>query len=143
MLIAINHDILNNSIDNNIGYGIMLDDVKDFDCSHDNLISGNNISLNGNGVEIIGSKNNTFTFNFIASNNNSGIQLYKSNNNIIEKNNLLNNKRQAKFYNCTNFWNKNYWNRPRLFPKLIYGKIDIVLIDIPWFNIDWHPALKQ
>jgi parallel beta-helix repeat protein len=44
-------------------------------------------------------------------------------------------------------WRHNYWNQPRLLPKIIRGEIFIPLgfyyaIEIPWVNIDWHPALK-
>jgi hypothetical protein len=41
-----------------------------------------------------------------------------------------------------NQWSRNYWNRPRLLPKLIFGKIEIGSDRILWINIDWRPALK-
>jgi hypothetical protein len=52
--------------------------------------------------------------------------------------------------NKNNTWNNNYWGRPRLLPKLILGQIHINFFlidqfyeyDIPWFNVDWHPAKK-
>ena len=42
-------------------------------------------------------------------------------------------------------WRNNYWNHPRLFPKIILGTMALPLgfyyaLAIPWINIDWHPA---
>ena len=48
-----------------------------------------------------------------------------------------------------NRWSGNYWNRPRVIPKIVPGKIVIIWhpdpihykgIIIPFINIDWHPA---
>ena len=70
--------------------------------------------------------------------------------NTIVKNNFLDNERDAFFRNSrfisnfiSNRWNQNYWNRPRIFPKLIFGKIRTSSTYIPhilWINIDWNPA---
>jgi parallel beta-helix repeat protein len=88
------------------------------------------------------SKNNTITYNVIESNNRS-IYLENSSKNLIIKNNLLNNKRDAFFSNCNNKWNQNYWNRPRIFPKLIFGMKKYGPIWLPCLpDIDWRPALK-
>ena len=35
-------------------------------------------------------------------------------------------------------WDGNYWNEPRSIPKPILGAIS--LVNIPFFQIDWHPA---
>jgi hypothetical protein len=68
--------------------------------------------------------------------------LYSSRNTIY-KNNFLDNKRHAFFEgNWRNKWKQNYWNRPRILPKLIFGEIKIGSKWLPWFNIDWHPAKK-
>jgi hypothetical protein len=37
-------------------------------------------------------------------------------------------------------WNHNYWNRPRILPKIIFGKIELKFTSIPLINIDWRPA---
>ena len=78
--------------------------------------------------------------NNIISNNDMGLFILYSSNNTILKNNFLNNKRHAFFKNCTNTWKQNYWDRPRILPKLIFGTIKIGSIWIPWINIDWRPA---
>jgi hypothetical protein len=63
-----------------------------------------------------------------------------SNNNDIICNNFINNNRDAYFLSCKkNNWEFNYWNRARLFPKFILGRVGIIGL-IPWFNIDWNPA---
>jgi len=43
---------------------------------------------------------------------------------------------------CKNTWYQNYWNRPRILPKLIFGKFELGFKTIPLINIDWHPARK-
>ncbi|MBA7636881.1 hypothetical protein ES703_44509 [subsurface metagenome] len=46
-----------------------------------------------------------------------------------------------------NKWDNNYWNRPRLLPKVILGSGEIVFkwgiiffIPFPIIEFDWHPA---
>jgi len=152
-----------NDITLNLEQGIFLLDANN------NIVFCNNISENENGIELQNTKNTTITNNIISSNNGSGIEFHGSSinlcnnntikyntikqnnqsiylenasNNIILDNNLLRNKRHVLFENCTNTWSKNYWNRPRILPKLIFGTIFIRNMTIPWFNIDWRPALK-
>ncbi len=68
--------------------------------------------------------------------------------NIIIKNNFIDNERDAYFAGGIfrfNIWLLNYWYKPRILPKLIFGKIKkigLVYITIPWINFDWHPARK-
>ena len=75
----------------------------------------------------------------IDKNDNIDLSLDDSNFNIIIKNTLLNPVCNAYFHECqTNTWDKNYWGRPRILPKLISGcRGDFTN---PWYNIDWHPA---
>ena len=113
-----------------------------------NTITGNIISNNEYGIYLIGSSN-TITGNNI-SNNGYGIYLtymgdfhfIRSSENTILKNNFLGNKWSAFFRaDWTNTWKQNYWNRPRILPKLIFGTFVVIgSIQIPWFNIDWRPA---
>ena len=37
-------------------------------------------------------------------------------------------------------WSENYWGRPRILPKPIFGIMVIGSVPIPWFNFDWNPA---
>jgi parallel beta-helix repeat protein len=64
----------------------------------------------------------------------------------VVSNTFLNTTHEAELLNsffC--HWRHNYWNQPRLLPKIIPGEIFIplgfyVAIKIPWVNIDWCPA---
>jgi parallel beta-helix repeat protein len=124
--------------------------------SNSNTITGNTITSNSwYGIYLHGSSvntitDNTITGNTISLNNKYGIYLFVSDRNTIQKNNFLDNKRAAFFYNNVeikwkrNTWKQNYWNRPRILPKLIFGEIEVIeeSIFMPWFNIDWRPAKK-
>ncbi len=91
-----------------------------------NNITGNIISNNIGGISL-GSYNNTITYNSILKNL-IGIAVQNEVNNTILKNNILNNLIGAFFEiflngeeNFTIKWEQNYWNRPRLLPKPIFG----------------------
>ncbi len=131
-------------------------------------ISGNTISSNSNdGISLFPFiwgisgepevyhhpiTNNQIIGNLISDNGENGIILgadfrywFKSRNNKILENNIINNTQDAFIENAfLNRWNRNYWNDGRLLPKPIFGVIqkDYDTIEIPWFNIDWRPALK-
>jgi len=117
--------------------------------SNSNTITSNTITSNSwYGIDLHYSSGNTITGNTISLNNKYGIRLFNSVGNTILKNNFIGNKRAAFFYNNVeikwerNTWKQNYWNRPRVLPKLIFGEIEVIeeSIFMPWFNIDWHPA---
>ena len=149
------NNIINNTITNNKYDGIHLFGDK-------NTISANTITNNNNGIYVLRHEYNTITGNNITWNNWSGIYLncsssntfsgnsilknrqgicfVSSTNNTVLKNNFLRNKRNALFENCTNIWNRNYWGRPRILPKLIFGIRIIQNKSLPLFDIDWHPA---
>jgi parallel beta-helix repeat protein len=112
---------------------------------------------NGNNGILIFSDYNTITDNTI-SNNKCGIRLcyqggfitFHSNFNTIIKNNFLDNEQDAFFegdfinqFIGRNIWRQNYWNRPQIFPKFIFGYVWIdmnIVFRIPWINIDSLPA---
>jgi parallel beta-helix repeat protein len=131
-------NIISNNIIKNNKNGIILE-ISDF-----NIIEGNNIiSNNRSGIKMLNSEDNSIIRNTISSCKENGIFFKNSNSNIINKNNFILNYQNAIFENSYyNRWNKNYWNRPRIFPKLIFGKIEIESNWIPWINIDWRPALS-
>ena len=117
------------------------------DISDNNIILGNTISSNKiYGIRLFISNNNIVSSNAIKSNGigerGIGLVLEQSSNNEISYNNFLQNAMQASFLNCSSTkWYKNYWNRPRLLPKLIFGRKTIMGFQFfPWFNIDWRPA---
>jgi parallel beta-helix repeat protein len=153
-----NCSILNNNIRLNCGGGLQIIG------SDNNAITGNNITNNEYGIDLYRGFGNNITGNTIILNKDNGIYLwYSSNNNItsnsisknirgiyfisstnntVLKNNFLRNIPNAFFKNCTNIWNQNYWNRPRILPKLIFGTIEKNSKEFLWFNIDWRPALR-
>jgi parallel beta-helix repeat protein len=118
------NNISRNTIKNNRFEGIVLDNA-------------NNNSVSRNTIEKNGGRNQIFNPGGL------GIFLYESSNNQIEYNNFLRNARDAYFGDSySNIWEGNYWNRPRLFPKIIRGENDNFIFD-KMFNFDWHPALEQ
>jgi parallel beta-helix repeat protein len=140
--------------------------------SHNNTISGNLVSKNEYGIHI-GSycKNNNLSGNIVLFNE-YGIRFYESygNNTIrnncirfnmygismqysylnrIENNNFVRNIFNAYhegYYlheNRTNYWNGNFWNRPRILPKIIFGQL-WTYGPFTWdfdLDIDRNPAL--
>jgi len=111
----------------------------------DNFISYNHISNNDpSGIDII-SINNIITNNEI-SHNNIGVYCDTGYNNHITKNNFIFNKKNGYFevgiLYSKNYWDKNYWNRPRSIPYPIFGKLVGFFNMFRWVNFDWHPALK-
>jgi parallel beta-helix repeat protein len=89
------------------------------------------------------SNKNDIKENNIIQNNKIGILIENSNKNKIINNNIINNREHAYFHNSFfTLWYKNYWNLPRILPKLIRGTIG-GLNSISWINVDLHPSLKQ
>lgn len=145
----------------NGGYGIVLYSVSQSSI-YDNIIRDNKYD----GIWLDFSSNNTIRNNIIQDHKYNGILLsYKSNDNIIEENtikangyginianssknnihcnNFVNNGRHAFFaFSRYTTWNKNYWNRPRLLPKPIFGKMAFSGRKFTWLNFDWCPAIK-
>jgi parallel beta-helix repeat protein len=154
---SISCSITGNIISNNGYYGIYLG-LSQFNTIKGNIISNNNLS----GIYLYVSKFNTIKGNIISHNPNgiylSGytafVELRKaifngSIFNTIINNNFLENGRNAFFQNSfINRWKQNYWNRPRILPKLIFGRYYshspfTTPTRIPWRpQIDWRPALK-
>ncbi|MBU0497889.1 MAG: right-handed parallel beta-helix repeat-containing protein [Candidatus Thermoplasmatota archaeon] len=127
-----------------------------------NIISNNTITNSDTGVYLAGSSYNTITYNKIQytgrgirvagvgypepiSDHNSihhntifdstiGLLFHKNKNSVISKNNFIDNKINVFYTHATDDdkWTENYWNNPRVFPKLIPGFFKI--------SIDWHPA---
>jgi len=131
--------------------------------SNNNIIEKNDIKNNDIAIDLYSSKNNTFKRNEISknklglsaknSNNNNiskniishnthGLFLEDSNRNLISQNNFYENKKQdARFIgHCKNYWEGNYWNRFRILPKPIFGRMGIIFNLILWVNFDLKPA---
>jgi parallel beta-helix repeat protein len=156
--------VMGNIICSNNGDGVSI-----YYCSNNN-ITANRITNNLIGIKVYRSEKNLITNNNISSNLEDGINLVRSYNKIIKntlsmnkrygiffergrnkihKNNFLENGQDASFETKFVFrdrkrWKQNYWNEPRIFPKIIRGDIIISRMNDPsrssWFEIDWHPA---
>ncbi|DAC72481.1 MAG TPA: hypothetical protein DSN98_04905 [Thermoplasmata archaeon] len=128
-----NHNsILNNSINNNAKEGILISGIT----STVNTIAGNNISNNEIGVRFSSAGSNKIQSNNIQGSAMEGVLLQSSKENVIEKNNFIDNKRQATFkFSSRNTWDSNYWSnwigfkltKPifQKFPKAIVGGLHI------------------
>lgn len=158
---ASNNTITGNTISNNLGDGIYLTSGSDyltisFNNITDNLnngiysswneyctIQGNTIANNGevnqSGIYLTASSYCEIIENTIDGNNEYGLQLILwCNQNVIRRNNFMNNDVHAIFFtSALNIWSFNYWDRPRIFPKPIFGIMGIM----PWINFDWRPLL--
>lgn len=100
--------------------------------AENNTISNNYLENNSNeGIFIWKAKNNLISLNHVI-NNRIGIRFDNASYNVITYNNFIDNKINAFFIESTNIWNHNYWNRPRILPKIIFG--------LPFPNIDWGPV---
>jgi len=105
--------------------------------STNNIISGNDVKNNEyDGINLTDSSGNCISGNIISDNNEYGIYVGNSPDNKIVQNNIIMNKRNAYFKDCDNTWDGNYWNRFRLLPYLILGKINSKLR----MEADWHPS---
>jgi len=135
------NNITDNNINSNNGDGIYINNNNPFMTR--NIITGNNINSNTqDGIGLIYSHSNTITGNNISSNHRCGISLTRSSSNNIKQNNFIDNDWNCFFIGCKNKWRYNYWDRPMILPKLIFGEIEIGSKWIFWINIDWRPALK-
>lgn len=137
--------IRDNTINGNKESGIDLE----LDSCYNN-ITRNILYSNRRGLSLVMfSNNNTITDNTL-SNNTNGIFLIYCSNNTIMRNNLVDNKLNAFFVdffnNSKNTWIRNYWNRPRVLPKVIFGikMMDPYNLKKPLLRIeiDRRPALK-
>lgn len=143
-ILTASHDNIlykNEVVDN--AYGIFLSGYKLLS-QYNNFIQFNNVSDNNIGIVISDkSFNNTIQNNSISKNR-IGIQLNnESDGNIIKYNVFKRNILSAFFLKCNkNIWYKNYWDRPRILPKIIFGTKKIGNIGIPWFNSDLNPIKK-
>ena len=110
-----------------------------------NVISSNEITGSEYGVDISPSSNsndvlaNTFTGNEV------GVWI-GSTGNVIRYNNFYDSERRdATFISADreplvphNRWTQNYWGRPHMLPKPIFGW----RLPFPWLNFDWRPLMQ-
>jgi parallel beta-helix repeat protein len=168
LLYTCNSTILNNSIISN-GLGCGLTDSKFNTISHNyfhrnyiaiqmhtsdsNRIISNHIENQlfdiSRGIAPIGirvkdtSSRNGIEKNFI-SHYMFGIFIEESYRNVISQNTFIKNIFHARFsdtgFSSGNIWNQNYWGRPRILPKPIFGIKNIEYMFPGFIEFDWHPA---
>jgi parallel beta-helix repeat protein len=149
------NEVYENEIVNNTVEGIRLF------FSYDNSIHHNIISNNACGFELGGYKNKIWR-NSIHSNSELGIHSWATCANSMYENNFMDNSKDASFSHVfligysnlidllwinNNQWFSNYWNEPRLLPKIIHGYISIYYDlenikswTVPWYEVDWFPS---
>ncbi|MBS3802280.1 MAG: right-handed parallel beta-helix repeat-containing protein [Candidatus Thermoplasmatota archaeon] len=146
------HLIENNVIMNNdhVGLYASLCSVKAYN---------NSINKNGNyfinyypdfkpgGIIINGSSEYYCTIRDNTFSDNSGYGVYIEGlmgfKNDVTHNSFFDNARDARFENSLIVWQKNYWGRVRVLPKIIFGFYDIgFIIKIPMFQFDFGPAVS-
>jgi parallel beta-helix repeat protein len=138
VLLSSDHNSIDENIINNNDIGIHL-----VFCNEGNVVTGNTITMNNQSGIYLNCTNNSSISNNSISHNGQGICLISSPDNTILENTFLKNTRHALFENCTNTWDHNYWGRPRILPKIIFGiRIRPNPWSLPMLDIDWHPAFK-
>ncbi len=77
------------------------------------------------------------------------IKISLSTNNVVIANNFMAHQNQRfspTFYYdpflSKNRFDLNYWENANNSLYLIFGRIDLFNVALPWLNIDWHPAKK-
>jgi len=131
------HNITENTISKNSLDGVFLTNCRNI------TIIRNKFSDHSDGISFYSTRYCIFTLNNLIS---SRIYLSDSIDNIFLKNNFIGCLFPVHFHSSYSTWNFNYWNRPRIFPKPIFGRernpdpYDFRLKILVQF--DWHPVLK-
>jgi parallel beta-helix repeat protein len=112
------------------------------------LVSHNLISNVKWGVLTVSSWHN-ISSNTIANASDCCVSVNGSGNMVISSNNFLNYSKDPylyRYYEPRNHWDGNYWGKPRLLPKIIFGTQLYYLtkkfsrLTLPAIEIDWQPA---
>jgi len=145
--------ISSNKIIQNRNSGILLSG------SNNKVIDNNIIHNHEHGIFLIGSDNTILSRNTIKDNNQVGLKLLydidflkNCRDNTVYQNNFINNKIEATITKtfkdsriAKNILIENFWDIPRVKPKLIFGSYVIMILVIripiiPIVEVDWHPA---
>ena len=126
--------VTRNTVSDNGETGIKFSSFSEYNTISENLISNN---LNGTGLAAFA--NGEITGNSFEDNTDYALTLVLwCNENKINFNNFIGNGKDVMFFTSVlNSWNFNYWGRPRILPKAIFGLVGI----FPWINFDWRPLL--
>jgi len=126
------------------GIGILIDTYIEEIITNNNQVFRNKVYNNSIGVKITGtSTQNTVKNNEIYKNTIGLMITGQSKENTIKGNTFKKSLLPSFFTKCSNNkWENNYWNRPRILPKIIPGFTTIGEIPILWISIDKRPAIK-
>jgi parallel beta-helix repeat protein len=129
--------ICNNTVDSNYWFGLWLSES-----SHNSLVFNSVHNNDDIGIYLDTSDKNEVYANDIVDND-DGLYVEYSTQNTFSSNRFKNDKFNAFFVassllECRNTWQRNYWGRPRLFPKAISGTIKLERIHVSWVIFDWH-----
>ena len=137
-IMVLNSDtvVVSNNTIYNYTEGVYIENSKNVIIRGNVINGGEGFGIDINGFKKISIKRNTIK-NYVT-----GIFLVNTFFSVVQENNFLNNELDALFNEAFfTVWQRNYWNQPRLLPKVIHGRLGHGLIPIPWFNnYDWHPA---
>jgi parallel beta-helix repeat protein len=163
--------VTNNTVSYNDGFGISVGgDFIHYD-RHETIIynvvtkNANGISLAGsteifinrntvvsniyNGIWLSDAENCVISWNQVRDHGKWGIYLEFASNNTFQYNNIIEAGYGLAYFTnhrIPDKWYNNYWNRPRVFPKMIFGNRMFNWEDLehafclPWVMVDWFPA---
>jgi len=132
--------IENNNVERN-NVGIKVDDNTVPVTISNNYIYSNTADFKEDAGLIVSYNDNCIIeHNQFENNEPFGIHLLASFNCSVNENNFLGNDALFSSSYFSHFSN-NYWDRKRVFPKIIFGKIGVFYL-IPIIMLDWHPAQK-
>jgi parallel beta-helix repeat protein len=116
--------------------------IRLIECSENNITSNliNNSDRRGfDGISIDTCFRSNISWNTVR-NCFFGVFIDESGQITVSKNTFLKNTVDARFYGCQVFWNQNYWERSRIFPKLIFGIRHEYQFWPGFLGCDLHPA---
>ena len=133
--------VRNNTVTNSSGGVVVMIE------SNNNVVYGNTFYNNNLGIGLRqGAHNNKFYRNSIEHNGIGLFLIEEPYENAIENNTFMKNSLQVQSIGKTkNYYNNNYWNRPKVFPQCIFGWLKgeqtIPIFTIPYCitGVDWHP----
>ncbi|MCK5260967.1 MAG: right-handed parallel beta-helix repeat-containing protein [Thermoplasmatales archaeon] len=127
--------IKRNILENNFG------GIEIYSYCENNNLSRNIFTSNHQGLTLSDRCNNSTIMNNCFKFNYYGFVIGFSSSNIVTRNDFIKNIIKVHSVGSHNYWKGNFWGRPMLFPKLIFGRDWLFINKIVFLDgIDWHPA---
>ncbi|MCU0850419.1 MAG: right-handed parallel beta-helix repeat-containing protein [Candidatus Thermoplasmatota archaeon] len=134
--------IINNNTIHGGGKGIHIGQASDGLHVFFNTITDNEI-----GISVYSSYKHNISSNTILNSSERALFLNSSCDNVLHQNNFINYSEDPYLYYNTgpkNRWMGNYWDRPRLLPKILIGtrlfSVNDLYLKLLVFEIDWYTA---